>query len=91
MKILATGARSRSAWSASCFFVLLVASCHLSAYANNSPSGQVAGTVLDHTGASVGGASVILFGAAGLEAQRSLTDQRGHFALEKVIAADYVV
>jgi outer membrane receptor protein involved in Fe transport len=46
---------------------------------------------LDQTGASVGGASVILFGAAGLEAQRSLTDQHGHFTLDKVIAADYVV
>ena len=58
---------------------------------NSSLAGQVAGLVLDQSGACVGGASVILFGAAGLEAQRSLTDQRGRFTLEKVMAADYVV
>ncbi len=46
---------------------------------------------MDQTGASVGGAWVVLFGAAGLEAQRSLTDQRGRFTLDKVLAADYVV
>jgi outer membrane receptor for ferric coprogen and ferric-rhodotorulic acid len=68
-----------------------VALCHITAAANPSLSGQVTGTVLDQTGASVGAASVILFGAAGLEAQRSLTDQRGRFTLEKVVAADYVV
>jgi outer membrane receptor protein involved in Fe transport len=75
------------------FYVVfvLVALCHISARANSSLSGNIAGTVLDQTGASVRGASVILFGAAGLEAQRSLTDQRGHFTLEKVSAADYVV
>ena len=54
-------------------------------------SGQIEGTVLDQSGASIGGASVVLFGGAGLEAQRSLTDQRGRFTLEKVTAADYVV
>jgi hemoglobin/transferrin/lactoferrin receptor protein len=59
--------------------------------ANSSLAGQVAGTVVDQTGASVGGASVVLFGAAGLEAQRSLTDQRGRFTIDKVMAADYVV
>jgi len=68
-----------------------MALCHISARANSSLSGNIAGTVLDQTGASVGGTSVILFDAAGLEAQRSITDQRGHFTLEKVIAADYVV
>ena len=97
MKILATEARPRSVRSASrihrtfYFAILIVAFCHLTARANSSLSGQIAGTVLDQTGASVGGASVVLLGAAGLEAQRSLTDQRGHFTLEKVIAADYVV
>jgi len=97
MKILATEARSRSAWSVPrinrLFYsvILLVAFGHITTNANPSLSGQIAGTVLDQTGASVGGASVILFGAAGLEAQRSLTDQRGHFTIEKVIAADYVV
>jgi len=93
MKILATEALSRSVWSVpriNLIFVL-VTLWHITAAANPSLSGQVAGTVLDQTGASVGGASVILFGAAGLEAQRSLTDQRGHFTLEKVVAADYVV
>jgi outer membrane receptor protein involved in Fe transport len=64
--------------------------CHLT-HARSSLSGDIVGTVSDQTGASVGGASVILLGVAGLEAQRSLTDQRGHFALEKVVAADYVV
>ena len=59
--------------------------------ANSSLSGQVAGTVVDPAGASVGGAWVVLLGAAGLEAQRSLTDQRGRFTLDKVMAADYVV
>ena len=65
--------------------------CHLTTRADSSLSGQVAGTVLDQMGGSVGGASVVLFGAAGLEAQRSLTDQRGRFVLDKVMAADYVV
>ena len=57
----------------------------------STPFGQITGTVLDQNGASIAGASVVLFGAAGLEAQRSITDQQGHFTLEKVIAADYVV
>ena len=64
---------------------------HLTARADLSLSGQVAGTVVDQTGGSVGGASVVLFGAAGLEAQRSLTDQQGRFVLDRVTAADYVV
>jgi outer membrane receptor protein involved in Fe transport len=93
MKILATEAVSRSVWSVPriTIRIALVALCHITAGANPSLSGQVAGTVLDQTGASVNGASVILFGAAGLEAQRSLTDQRGHFTLDKVVAADYVL
>jgi len=93
MKILATEALSRSVWSVPRITILiaLAAFCHITAGANPSLSGQVAGTVLDQTGASVGGASVILFGAAGLKAQRSLTDQRGHFTLDKVVAADYVL
>ena len=93
MKILATEAVSRSVWSVPRIVILitLAAFCHITAGANPSLSGQVAGTVLDQTGASVNGASVILFGAAGLEAQRSLTDQRGHFTLDKVVAADYVL
>jgi len=93
MKILATEAPSRSVWSVSRInlVIALVALFRITAGANPSLSGQIAGTVLDQTGASVGGASVILFGAAGLEAQRSLTDQRGHFTLEKVVATDYVV
>src|SRR5262245_13163430 len=71
--------------------VALASFCHTTAFANSSPSGQIAGTVLDQTGATVGGAWVVLFGSAGLEAQRSLTDQSGHFTLDKVPAADYVV
>ena len=47
--------------------------------------------MLDQNGDSIRGAAIVLFGAAGLEAQRSLTDQSGHFTLDKVIAADYVV
>ena len=46
---------------------------------------------MDQTGATVDGAWVVLIGPAGLEAQRSLTDHRGRFMLEKVIASDYVV
>ena len=97
MKNLAADARSRSVWSVPrinrmlCFVIALVALCHVTARANPSLPGQIAGTVLDQTGASVSGASVILFGAAGLEAQRSVTDQSGHFTLDKVMATDYVV
>jgi hemoglobin/transferrin/lactoferrin receptor protein len=100
MKVLATEAWSRSAWSVPCTnrklflaFALLASILlgHDSARANSSLSGHVAGTVVDQTGATVRGATVVLFGAAGLEAHRSLTDQRGHFTLERVLAADYVV
>src|SRR5918997_1857078 len=100
MKILAAEAWSRCAWSVpstnrKLFSVLALAAlavlCHTNARANSSLAGQIAGTVVDQTGASVGGASIVLFGAAGLEAQRSITDQRGHFTLDKVIAANYVV
>jgi outer membrane receptor protein involved in Fe transport len=100
MKILVTEASDRCAWSVprinrKLFFVLtlvvLAGIFQLNARANSSLSGQVEGKVVDQTGASVGGASVVLFGAAGLEAQRSLTDQRGHFTIDKVMAADYVV
>src|SRR6185369_2628435 len=93
MKIQATGALSRSVRSVPRInlIIVLVALCHVTAVANTSVSGRVAGTVLDQTGASVGGASVILFGAAGLEAQRSVTDQHGQFTLDKVVAANYIV
>src|SRR5215216_4545211 len=92
MKVLATEARSVPRVSRNFFLVIaLIAICHISTSANSSPSGQVAGTVLDPNGASIGGAAVVLFGAAGLEAQRSFTDQRGHFSIEKVFATDYVV
>src|SRR5215213_4002332 len=100
MKILITEAWSRSAWSVprinrKSFSVLTLVALaiifHANARANSTRSGQVAGTVVDQAGASVGGAWVVLFGAAGLEAQRSLTDQRGRFTLDKVIAADYVI
>jgi len=100
MKVLAAEIQPESVWSVlrtsrELFLVLTLAAlaslCHTSARANSFLSGQIAGTVVDQTGATVGGASVVLFGAAGLEAQRSLTDQRGRFILEKVVAADYVV
>ena len=100
MKILVTEAWSRCAWSVPSinrkwFSVLALAALTVlfpaTAHANSSLSGQIAGTVVDQAGASVGGASVVLFGAAGLEAQRSITDPRGQFTLNKVIAADYVV
>ena len=58
---------------------------------SETPLGQVSGTVLDQTGASVDGANVLLLGPAGAEAQRSITDQRGHFSMDRVLAADYVV
>ncbi len=59
--------------------------------ASSTLSGEIAGTVMDQSGATVGGATIVLFGAAGLEAQRAFTDQHGRFTLEKVHAADYVV
>src|SRR5262245_51195854 len=100
MKILVTEA-SRCAWSAprstrKLFSVFALAATltilfHTTARASSSLAGQVAGTVVDQTGASVGGAWIVLFGTAGLEAQRSLTDQRGRFTIDRVIAADYVV
>ncbi|HEU4766377.1 MAG TPA: TonB-dependent receptor, partial [Pyrinomonadaceae bacterium] len=61
------------------------------ALAESSHAGQVAGVVIDQAGASVGGASVVLIGAAGLETQRSVTDQNGRFTLDRVLAADYIV
>jgi len=97
MRISATEAWSRSVWSVSrcarllVFVLAVLAFTFVEARANSSLSGQVEGTVLDQTGASVGGASVVLFGLAGLETQRATTDQRGRFTLEKVFAADYVV
>ena len=100
MKLLAAEAGSRSAWSVSrsnritvlaLNVMLITFVCYSAAHANSFPSGQVAGTVMDQTGATVGGASVVLFGVAGLETQRATTDQRGRFTLEKVLAADYVV
>ena len=65
-----------------------------SAHANgndSSPLSQVSGTVVDQSGAQVAGASVVLLGAAGTETQRSVTNQQGHFELERVSAADYVI
>ena len=70
MGVLATEARSRSAWSVSrvtriFIFVLAVfgfSICNNTARANSSLSGQIAGTVVDQSGASVAGASVVLFG-----------------------------
>src|SRR5215212_5664920 len=56
-----------------------------------TPLGQISGTVVDQAGASVDGAHIVLFGAAGSEAQRSDTDQRGRFSMDRVAAADYVV
>ena len=99
MRVLATEAWSRSVWSVprikqqfygALVLLALVTLCHGTARAN-SVSGQIAGTVIDQTGATVGGAWIVLLGTAGLETQRSLTDQRGHFTLEQVQAANYVV
>lgn len=99
MRVLATEGRSRSVWSVSgntrvfvFVLTLLVFTFvwHNTARASSALSEQVAGTVVDQTGAMVGGASVVLFNAAGLETQRVLTDQRGRFTLKKVLAADYV-
>jgi len=97
MREFITEAWHRSAWSVPrtnrilfSVLALIVFFCP-DTHARSLLSGQVAGTVVDQTGASVGGAWVVLFGAAGLEAQRSLTDPRGHFTLDRVLAADYVV
>jgi outer membrane receptor protein involved in Fe transport len=64
---------------------------HNPTLASSSLAATITGVVIDQTGATVGGASVVLIGAAGLAAQRSLTDQSGRFTLGKVLAADYVV
>ena len=97
MNVIATGASlSRSVQSVPRiirkFFCVaaLIYICH-NTVASSSLSGQIAGTVTDQTGATVKGAWVVLFGAAGLETKRSLTDQQGRFTLERVLAADYVV
>ena len=74
-----------------CALVALASLAHSDTFANSSPSAEIAGVVVDQTGATVGGASVVLIGVAGVEAQRSLTDQSGRFKLEKVLATDYVV
>jgi outer membrane receptor protein involved in Fe transport len=58
---------------------------------NSSLLSQISGTVVDQTGAGVAGASVVLLGAAGTEAQRSVTDQNGRFEMERVPTADYVI
>lgn len=97
MRVFVAEAWSRCAWSVPYInrtllsVLALIAFFNTNTHARSSLSGQVAGTVVDQAGASVGGAWVVLFGAAGLEAQRSLTDQRGHFTIDRVIAADYVV
>src|SRR5678815_1562356 len=97
MRVCVAGSRPRCAWSVPRInrmllsVIALIAFFNVNTHARSSLSGQVAGSVVDQTGASVGGAWVVLFGVAGLEAQRSLTDQRGQFTLDKVIAADYVV
>jgi hemoglobin/transferrin/lactoferrin receptor protein len=57
----------------------------------SSHSGQIAGTVVDTAGATIGGAHVVLLGGAGTEAHSSTTDQYGRFTIEKVLAADYIV
>ena len=73
-------------------FALAVISFHQHvALAETSHAGQVAGVVVDQAGASVDGAWIVLIGAAGLETQRSVTDQNGRFTLERVLAADYIV
>ena len=91
MRISATEASSRCALSVPRlhhpFFsvltlVALIAVFSANARADSTLSGQVEGTVVDQAGASVDGAWVVLFGTAGLEAQRSLTDQRGRFTIE---------
>ena len=56
-----------------------------------TPVGQIAGTVVDQTGASVDGANVVLLGFAGTETQRAITDQRGRFSMDRVLASNYVV
>ena len=72
------------------FLFLAPFSAHAS---GDSPSllSQISGTVTDQTRAKVSGASVVLLGAAGTESQRSVTDQNGRFAMERVLAADYVI
>ena len=82
MKVITTGAWSRSASNMLSVvqvfifaLVVLSAGVQTTARANSPASAQIAGTVMDQTGATVNGAWVVLIGAAGLEAQRSLTDQ----------------
>ena len=72
MRVYITEAWPRCAWSVprvnrTLLSVLaLIAFFGVNTHARSSLSGQVAGTVVDQTGASVGGAWVVLFGVAGL-------------------------
>ena len=78
----------------SIFLFALLLLVPFSANANGNDShlfSQISGTVIDQTGANVAGASVVLLGAAGTESQRSMTDQQGRFAMERVLAAEYVI
>jgi hemoglobin/transferrin/lactoferrin receptor protein len=84
---------AKSLMQKSIYLLTLLLLIPFSASANGDRAslvGQITGTVVDQTGASVDGASVVLLGAAGTEAQRSVTDQHGRFAMERVLAADYV-
>ena len=100
MRIAAVRALSRSAhattsigrkWTYAFSIGILMPFCLVAAGSVSSHDGQVAGTVVDQTGATVSGAQVVLLGVPGAEAHRSITDQHGRFTIEKVFAADYIV
>ena len=69
----------------------LLVLCQITASAGSAKNANIAGTVVDQAGATVGDAHVVLLGAAGIESQRSITDQRGRFNFDNVLAIDYVI
>src|SRR5687768_15469706 len=86
--------RTMSLLKKSIYLLTLFFLLPLSANANGNDSSllsRISGTVVDQTGAKVAGASVVLLGTASTESQRSVTDQKGHFEMERVLGADYVI
>jgi outer membrane receptor protein involved in Fe transport len=71
-------------------FVLFLASLATSALSAAQPSGTIAGTISDPTGAAVASATVELV-AAGSPARSTTADAQGRYRFDAVEAGDYVV
>ena len=77
--------------SSTLVILVLIPLCHITAHAVSSKIANIAGTVVDQTGATLGDTHVVLLGAVGMESQRSITDQSGRFNFDSVLATDYVI